>query len=195
MAVIQMFAVMKMKSIAFIIMVLVAGHCLSQTPSEEKSIIETMLDSKAMEYSHPIILSQLDTTLVEYQLTSLINSSTNTFYSARPNEERDSISLTGQEKQRLVEELRAQYDQKWENNDIQDYAVIASQSMNQYLREKYTNTVAMVSKPVLIREGKIGMVFLAIFCCGGSGGFVELFLYKKELGVWKSWIPISQGDF
>jgi hypothetical protein len=195
MAVIQMFAGMKMKSIAFIIMGLVAGHCLSQTPSEEKFIIKTVLDSKAMEYSHPVILSQLDTTLVEYQLASLINSGTNTFHSAGRSEEVDSISLTDQEKQRLVEELRAQYDQKWENNDFQDYAVIDAQRMNQYLREKYTNTVAMVSKPVFIREGKIGMVFLANFCCGDISGFVELFLYKKELGVWKSWIPISQGDF
>ena len=184
-----------MKSIAFILMVLVAGHCLSQNLSEKTFLIETVLDSKAMEYSRPVILSKLDTTLVEYQLALLINSSTNTFHSAPRNGERDSIILTGQEKQQLVQELRAQYDQIWQDDDIQDYSVITSQSMNQYLREKYKNTVAMVSKPVLIREGKIGMVFLANFCCGGRSGFVELFLYKKELGVWKSWIPISQGDF
>jgi len=187
-------AVMKMKRIAFIFLLLSAGNCLSQNSSEEQLLIETILDRKAMDYSLPVILSKLDSALVGYHLIFLLNSKDNIFYSTQIGEG-DSILLTDQEKHRLAEELRAQYNQKWEEGDIENYSVIASERMKSYLREKYTNTVAMISKPVFIRDGKIGMVFLANFCCGGSNGFVELFLYKKDLGIWKSWIPISQGDF
>lgn len=183
-----------MKVIAFILLFLSAVSGTSQNPGEEQLLIAGLLENKVMRYSKPVIVSKLDTALVAYQLATLLNNEHNTFQLTLTGEER-SISLTEQEKQKLVDGLRAQYRQRWERDDFQDHSLIDNEHMMPYLRDNYYNTVAIVSKPVFIRDGTIAMVFLANFCCGGTGGFAELSLYKKQQGSWERWIPLSQGDF
>jgi hypothetical protein len=183
-----------MKILSTIILLIAFLNSLAQFDTESKKFLKEILENETMKKHGTLsIVSSLDSSIVEFHLRKLIESSDNIFPLSRL-KLNDSIAITETEKSHLINSLRDQYKIEWKKENFNQYQVIKTDSMLSHLKKGNT-TIAIISKPIFIRNGEIGFAFFANFCCGHINGSVNLSFYKKENMTWTPWIHVSMGDF
>ena len=111
----------------------------------------------------------------------------------------DTITLTREEKQYLITELKKAQDFEWKlkpNPNLISVALETSElAILNFLKEDRLRRLKLISKPVFIRNNSIACVYSAHLCCGSFYGYTSLSFYKEVNGIWTEWIHISVGNF
>lgn len=193
-----------MRKIGVLLLIFLAQNAVAQNREEIRNFTMDVLRTRAMKYSKPKVISKIDSGMVEYHLAAILDSKDNLFphyyydkedpiaYSTK---EEDRIQLTNEEKEQLIAGIRAQYQLEWDASDFDGYELIALARALPYLEEDRQHTIAVISRPVFIREGTVALAFFLNLCCGHIYGFVELSFYKKVDGKWQNWVFVSGGDY
>ncbi|MDG5493271.1 hypothetical protein [Psychroserpens sp. SPM9] len=184
-----------MKNLLFIL-ILVFSHTMTSQTSESEKIFWDLIDYKLYpeKFSDVGYLKKVDFGMLSYHLANFEKDSILTYYQYK-NKKTDSITLTKNEKEFLISELKSSENYTWNLANAKKLILVEENSELEFLKADKNRELKIISKPIFIRNGKVTCVFSVHLCCGHIYGYVSLSLYKKINGKWERWIPLSEGNF
>ena len=178
-----------------IILFFIISTLSCQTTLNKDGLVESILNSKVYTvYNEPAMVSNLDSSFLNYHLSELKKEESETEFTNRHNG--NTVVLTANEKQYILKLLQHQITLEWTNSQFPNSEMIRFEEVNEYLGKDPNNTIVVISEPIYIRNKSLAIVFFSNLCCGRDiGGFVELSIFKMENNQWNKYIEISGGDF
>lgn len=153
-----------------------------------------VISKQLMDYDGETRISTLiSSPWIEYHLSILRDTNEHMHkFKARTNA--DSLTLTESETDLIIQFFENPENLKLTYNPTKFTTIDTSKVIN-HLKKNYYHQIIFISKPLFIRDSKIGIAFFANLCCGGITGPVNFSFYRKENDIWKRWIDISSGEF
>lgn len=182
-----------MKFLLTILFLFQFANSFCQTTEVEK-IQNDIINEQLMGYDGETRISTLiDSHWMEYHLERLRNTKENEPMFKSP-KGTNSLTLTELETDLIIQFFENPENLKLSANPT-EFETVDTSGIIDHLERNHKNQVVFISRPLFIRDGRIGIVFFANFCCGGIYGPVNFGFYRKEKEIWTRWIDISSGEF
>lgn len=107
----------------------------------------------------------------------------------------DSIIISEEEKLQVLTSLKEPHTWSKDMRIAEKYRPLTNDSLMQYLAYDVENTIALISKPVFLRDSTVAVCYFVNLCCGHIYGYLNFSFYKIENGIWTRWIDIRSGAF
>jgi len=161
-------------------------------PLSEK-ILNDILTTRAGQYGTIEILAKPAPQLIEKHLVKLIQTKDRIFNSTEENKT-ETIQLTEKERDFILTSIRQQYKKEWKKDDFKNYPLSDNINKQGYLvREDRNRTLILLSRPILIRNNKIAVVYFGQFIHQLEFAHTDISFYRIENGIWKKHICISSA--
>lgn len=178
-----------------IVFVLLTVPCVhGQKEDQSQRFVLDLLEHQTMNYGQLRVISPMDSSFFTYDIHRLDTMKTLTFKVSNTICH-DSITISEEEKQLIIEALKLSYSWGEDMALSKKYKCIEKDSLLDYLKDDDENTIALISKPVFLREGTIVVAYFINLCCGDILGNLNFGFYKIEDGIWTRWIDIRAGAF
>ncbi|MEQ8909451.1 MAG: hypothetical protein RIC95_09690 [Vicingaceae bacterium] len=154
-----------------------------------------LIKNQLMKYEGETRIStSIDTPWMEYHLRRLFPDSTESTLTFKSAATKDSIVLTEAERDLILSFFQNPDNLKLSMNPT-EFSTIEIDSALNHLKDDHDNQVVFISRPLFIRDDKIGVAFFSNLCCGHIYGHVNFSFYQTENEIWTRWIDISSGAF
>lgn len=170
----------------------------SQTTSDMKREIlyDVIIDqaTKPLDFENTKIADAIYSNFMASEL-EILRDAMNRDMTFRNTSNTDSITITNEESGYIFNFFLTQYNLSQYKN-IKNLELINSKYKYNYLMSSNNHQIILISQPLLLRDGKIALVFLAKACCKEDLHlFTNFSLYKRnEHGKWQTWIVMIKND-
>lgn len=136
----------------------------------------------------PAVLAAVDSLYAEYYLYKFLSENSRLY--ASPEHPADSLDLSRQEKQVIIDGYRHAYLERWKAAELPGYQLIEPGGEWPYLKADSNNVLVVITRPVFMRKGKVGFCLCSEIFSSGMDKRTAVCFYRKKRGRWKPWIYV-----